>query len=137
MNVLANHPVFNYWKDLCILMWWEALRVVYLLLINHFLLGKDISISLLKKVRCFERSLKMCFILKNSSGGITVRREFPLLLPLYRPFGMITTTTPFVLETKNVHIGLSRAFQLSITEDSAIRIVLHFAEVVHFTHTIR
>ena len=48
--------------------------------IKHFLFRKDISISLSKKVRYLNRSLKSCFSFKNSSGGITVRREFPFLI---------------------------------------------------------
>ena len=53
------------------------------------------------------------------------------------PILWYNTSNTSILETKTLHLGHRTAHQLSITEDMAIRIVLHSAEVIHSTHTIR
>jgi hypothetical protein len=50
--------------------------------------------------------------------------------------GTISTFLNFFYKSKTWHWAMWWSFQLSMTEDSAIRIGLHSAEVLHFTHKI-
>jgi hypothetical protein len=64
----------------------------------------------------------------NTCHGSTLR----VLCPA--PFSTLPKQS---FENQNRHWARQWSSQPSMTEDSAIRIELHSAEVVHFTHTIR
>ena len=107
---------------------------------------RNISISLLKKIRrpfeLFEMKTPFYFSFSKTPPLFpTIARHGPTFpTTSYRSVGIgVWNSLHFIFFLKlksfqKLAHGQSRASQLSISEDSAIRIVLHSAELARFSH---